>query len=109
MATTFAKPALLTALFAGVALTSACTPPPPPPHNEYNITMDCIGKAPERIEGASLVTMPLYYHVTKYEVVEGNKLRLIYEKDFRKLRCKMEREAVESKAIPPVTAPAPKQ
>lgn len=102
MAATFVKPALLTALFAGVALTSGCTPPPPPPHNEFNVTMDCIGSKPERLEGVSLETGPLYYHVTRYEVVENNKLRLTFEKNFRKLTCKMEREVVESKAVPPV-------
>ncbi|MEZ0224676.1 MAG: hypothetical protein ACAH83_08995 [Alphaproteobacteria bacterium] len=103
----FTKTALLTAAFAAVALTTACTPPPPPPHNEFNVTMDCIGRAPERFEGVSLETMPLYYHVTKYEVVDGNKLRLVFEKNFRKLGCSMTREAVESKATPP--APSPKQ
>jgi hypothetical protein len=104
----FTKKALLTAAFAAVALATACTPAPPPPHNEFNVTMDCIGRAPERFEGVSLTTMPLYYHVTKYEVVEGNKLRLTFEKNFRKLGCSMTREAVESKAQTP-TLPSPKQ
>ncbi|TAL27210.1 MAG: hypothetical protein EPN97_17665 [Alphaproteobacteria bacterium] len=106
----FTKNALLTVAFAAAALTG-CTPPPPPPpppHNEFNVTMDCIGRAPERFEGVSLETMPLYYHVTRYEVVEGNKLRLTFEKNFRKLGCSMTREAVESKAQTP-TAPSPKQ
>jgi hypothetical protein len=107
MATTFAKSTLLTAVFAA-ALLSGCEkplPPPPAPHNEFNVTMDCIGSKPERLEGVSLNTGPLYYHVARYEVVENNKLRLIFEKNFRKLTCKMEREAVESKAVPPVLAP----
>ena len=107
MATTFAKSALLTAVFAGAALTSACTPPPPPPHNEYNITIDCIGSKPERFEGVSLWEGATLYHVRQYEVVDNNKLRMTFEKNFRKLTCKMERETVESKAITPAPA-APK-
>lgn len=105
MATTFAKSALLTA-FAAAILTSGCTPPPPPPHNEYNITMNCIGKKAERFEGVSLVEGITLYHVRKYEVVDKNKLRLVFEKNFRKLGCSMEREAVESKAAPAAPAQA---
>ncbi|MEZ0259359.1 MAG: hypothetical protein ACAH80_00015 [Alphaproteobacteria bacterium] len=104
--TSFTKASLLAGAFAAVALTTAgCTPPPPPPHNEYNITMDCIGSKPERFEGVSLWEGATLYHVRKFEVVENNKLRMSFEKNFRKLTCRMEREVVESKAVPP----APKQ
>lgn len=109
MATTFAKPVLLAAVFAGTALTAGCTPPPPPPHNEYNITVDCIGKKPERFEGVSLWEGATLYHVRKYEVTDGNHLRLVFEKNFRKLGCSMEREAAESKAVAVPAPAAPKQ
>jgi hypothetical protein len=105
MPTTFAKSALLTAVFAGAALTAGCTPPPPPPHNEYNITVDCIGKKPERFEAVSLWEGATLYHVRKYEVTDGNQLRMVFEKNFRKLGCSMEREAVESKAAEQPAAP----
>ena len=108
MASKLVKASLLTAVFAGAALTG-CDRPPPPPHNEYNITMHCIGRPAEKFEGVDLTEGISLYHVRKYDVVNGNQLQLSFEKNFRKFGCTKERERVAAPPAPVApAAPAPK-
>lgn len=92
MAHKLVKASALAAVFAGAALTTACSPSPPPPHNEYNITMHCIGRPTEKFNNVSLWEGATLYHVRKFNVVNDNQLELAFEKNFRKFGCTMERE-----------------
>lgn len=108
MTSKLAKASVLATAFAGVALTAGCSPAPVPAHNEYNITMHCIARPAEKFEGVSLWEGATLYHVRKYDVVNGNELKLSFEKNFRKFGCTMEQELAVHTPAPTATASAPK-
>jgi hypothetical protein len=70
--------------------------------------MNCLGRPAEKFENVSLWEGATLYHVRKYEVVNRNELHIVFEKNFRKFGCTMEREAAVPAAPQPASVPAPK-